>query len=553
MPDVKTDVKFRDDDMNYWDMIDRQVPQREANYQTLGGTSDRACANCQWFVAPMGCIVVENWPDAIMPTGLSDEWRAKVTIETMMSPVPVFLVENVGEASLSMKRERGEDYRPEDYAIIPDVSKPSDWKLRLTSRPGELSAKAIEESIQWLRESPRVGEKQATGRIKGAIRRLDVDRSEKTRLMNLISERKDIQVVIHGSGDKPMTAKLFDSIKEVVSKVTRPKSTEPPILDFKSAADTGTAFKVLKDCNGDWRWLALVSNKFRDRDNPPEIFEDSAHKDFIQHLDGGGQFPQLWLWHTPGTKFGKADWADYQDGFLIMSGTIDGDKAGVAEFLASQQDLGVSHGYSYLHSDKANGIIGWYRTHEVTVLPHDAAANPWASIEFLKKEYSEMLEASKRGFLVSALGEDVVKSIEAGTQDLAKVLTDLGVESKTLDGQPATPQDGQPKLDANGQPVIEPTGTDAKAIAEALAETVAFKGFTENIKAIADRVTALEAGDDEKIAAFFRAKTVAPQQGHIASQSPTSVKADGAPPDGGPTTDWFDQVVGETLDPMKVG
>ncbi len=252
MPDIKTDVKFFDDGMVLWDMLDRQVPQRQANYQTLGGTSERACANCQWFVAPMGCVVVENWPDAIMPTGLSDEWRVKVTREDMMSPIPVFLVENA-EASMAMKSERGQDYPPEDFAIIPDVSKPSDWKLRLTSRPGELSDKAIESSIKWLRESPRVGEKQATGRIKGAIRRLDVERSEKTRLMNLIDERKNIEVVIHGSGDKPMTQRLFDSIKEVVSKVTGPRSDEGPALDFKSAADTGTAFKVLKDSNGDWR------------------------------------------------------------------------------------------------------------------------------------------------------------------------------------------------------------------------------------------------------------------------------------------------------------
>lgn len=34
------------------------------------------------------------------------------------------------------KRENGKDFKPGDYAYVPDSSKPSTWKLRLTNTPG---------------------------------------------------------------------------------------------------------------------------------------------------------------------------------------------------------------------------------------------------------------------------------------------------------------------------------------------------------------------------------------------------------------------------------
>lgn len=549
MTSTPTSVKFFDDGVGYWDFIDRQIPQREANYQPLGGTGERACANCQFFIAPMSCTVVESFPDAIVPNGLSDEWRAKVSQDMMMSPVPVFIVE-AGESSNSpMKRERGQDYPPEDFAIIPDVDTPSDWKLRLTSSPGELSGKQIEAAIDWLGPHTQAAKvSQATGRIKGAIRRIELDRSEKTRLLGKLDNSKGIEVVIHGAEGKSISRTLYESIMEVVSKVTgKDRSPEPQ--------ETRTAFKVVKDAHGAWRWLALVSNNFRDKDNPPEIFEAKAHEDFINYLDNGGQYPELWLWHTPGTKFGKADWADYQNGFLIMSGTVDASKAAVAEFLSSQDDLGVSHGYSFYYSNKDDGIIGWYRSHEVTVLPHDAAANPWASIEFLTKEFSEMgaIETGKRQFLVNALGEDVVKGLENGTQDMAKVLSELGVEYKAANEPPdpnAQPKANSGPDDKDDLPPIAAT-VDAKAIAEALTNTPAFTGLTDTVKALGEQVKALEAADDAKIAAFFRAKSNGAQPAHVASQSDGNV-VDGKATTEGPSTDWFDETVAELLDPQAV-
>ena len=48
-----------------------------------------------------------------------------------------------GEKGKQFKRENGLDFPATDYAFVPDASKPSTWKLRLTERPGEVSASQL--------------------------------------------------------------------------------------------------------------------------------------------------------------------------------------------------------------------------------------------------------------------------------------------------------------------------------------------------------------------------------------------------------------------------
>ncbi len=98
MPDVKENdglkVYTDNDGVEYWSIRDRQLDQGSANYNTLGGNDERACANCQWFINPAGCVVVESYPDPIVATGLSDLWLARVRPEMGMgTPIPVVIVD----------------------------------------------------------------------------------------------------------------------------------------------------------------------------------------------------------------------------------------------------------------------------------------------------------------------------------------------------------------------------------------------------------------------------------------------------------------------------
>src|SRR3990167_8226514 len=121
----------------------------------------------------------------------------------------------------------------------------------------------------------------------------------------------------------------------------------------------GSAFFSFKDRTGQWRWLALHSNKFLDREG--EVITEQAHKDYVAAAEKLDALPELWLWHTPLTAIGWADFVDYVDGFMVSSGPYALGMDEVAEKLAEDAPtLGVSHGYRYPLEAKENGVIHRY-------------------------------------------------------------------------------------------------------------------------------------------------------------------------------------------------
>ena len=171
---------------------------------------------------------------------------------------------------------------------------------------------------------------------------------------------------------------------------------------------TAPPFMLWKEASGGYRWLATYSNKFRDRDRPPEILAEAAHQDFVKAVDTGKwPAPELWLWHVPGTQFGVTDWVAYADGFALASGTAD--KA-IAERLENYPaPLAVSHGMPVVEivrdADDPT-IITRYRTREISVLPDWAAANALTGFDI--QEVKEMaIPQDKKPFLLAAgLTED---------------------------------------------------------------------------------------------------------------------------------------------------
>lgn len=60
-------------DFDGW-IYEYQISQSQANYNAVGGDATKACANCQYFDSPNGCLVVHG---DISPTGVSALWREK--------------------------------------------------------------------------------------------------------------------------------------------------------------------------------------------------------------------------------------------------------------------------------------------------------------------------------------------------------------------------------------------------------------------------------------------------------------------------------------------
>ena len=285
--------------------------------------------------------------------------------------------------------------------------------------------------------------------------------------------------------------------------------------------EADSLFIVTKGINGDWRWLAIFTNKFRDREG--EIFSDTAHKEYEAWVDETKQYPELRMWHIPGSGVGHADCITYADGFMVASGGFSKGNEDVAERLAGLSNIGVSHGFAYRESDLTpDGVYKRYRTFELSALPIEKAANNWTAftLELLKKEVEMGLNPDKREFLVKALGEERVGRLEEVLPQLSKDLEEAGVGWKDLaeamDSESDTdvettvedkesdkkPEDKKPE---DEEKKTEDKSVDIKELTGAFKELLA--PLAEAITQLQTDIKELEKSDDEKIAARVGPRT----------------------------------------------
>lgn len=267
-------------------------------------------------------------------------------------------------------------------------------------------------------------------------------------------------------------------------------------------------FSSFKDATGEWRWLAIHTNKFQDREK--EIFPEAAHKQYVEMADALNIYPELWLWHTPGSRVGYADFVEYDHGFMLSSGRYDPGMEHVAEALAKDSgDLGVSHGYRYPLGAKEQGEYSRYFTFEVSPLPAARASNPWVLFNSWAGKEAEMRE-DKQAFLERYLGAEKVAKIDGALKSFEKELEDAGVSWKevndALTGEgvaaAATPASETPVTDAIASPdpvasIADATAAAADAPAAGVAgEASAAPPAEEADAPLADQVKQLAANVD---------------------------------------------------------
>ena len=216
---------------------------------------------------------------------------------------------------------------------------------------------------------------------------------------------------------------------------------------------------ITKEASGRLRWYTRYSNAWEDKDG--ELLTEAAHKEYADWVNESKVYPELWLWHTKGTRFGQADWVDFADGFAHATGLIDDtpEALRVVEFLATQKDLGVSHGFLSVQKGK---YVSKYRTFEISPLPATRAA-AWATdFTVLEKETNMPFTAERRKWLVEAYGEDAVVAMEASNKSAGEHLKQLGFEYKEA-GDPAAGE-AAPNTDA-----LADLGVGLKAIGQQVA------------------------------------------------------------------------------------
>ena len=266
----------------------------------------------------------------------------------------------------------------------------------------------------------------------------------------------------------------------------------------------GNSFTVWKE-GEDWRWLAVYSNKFRDRDDPPEILAEASHKEFMGAVDAGEwRHPELQLWHVPGSKVGRADMLAYDNrGFSIAAGTGEPE---IMETLSKQKDSGVSHGMPKSEIEYDNddsSVIVRYRSSEISVLPRKAAANELTGFVVLEDDMA--LSEEKQAYLTEILGEERLDSIMEHIEGLAKEAKDQGLEYKETEdpeGDPAAeeePQEDPPDYVTRDE-VAEAVGQALSGFQEQIDSLAqASEATAEVLKSISESVSGLERSDEEKI------------------------------------------------------
>lgn len=269
------------------------------------------------------------------------------------------------------------------------------------------------------------------------------------------------------------------------------------------SAKNQNALVVLKDKKGEYRWFGWVSNNFKDRDG--QIITEEAHKDYVGWLDEHPQFaPTFRIWHTPGTDRQKqADFWEYDNGFLMMSGPLTEKEAFALAKVAAKEKLGMSHGFYGTIKDEK--YITYYRSFEVSDLPIAKAANPWTPLGVIEKE--KEMKPEKASYLAAQLGDDFVKAVEADAATKQANLRADEVEEK--EAKPET----EAKPEAEGKPETEAKeakAPDMVAILEAVSKEYALpelsdwvkdaKANIEKIAALEKQVAELKKSDDTKIA-----------------------------------------------------
>lgn len=269
------------------------------------------------------------------------------------------------------------------------------------------------------------------------------------------------------------------------------------ISSLLGGGDDVQAFKAL----GNGIWVASFTNNFEDRHK--EILSAESHDRYVARVKAGlVPMPELWHWHTPGTKHGETLWIDkVGDHMVVAVGKFDDTPAGKAaeEHYQKSGPYKLSHGFSYPAWAKKDNVYLDYNTFEITTLPPGREANPFTTFEEVKAMTA--LSQDVRESLTTLFGTqapDVIKQIEA-IQEGGEKIRELGVKFKDF-ADPITPD---PKANKGNEPLDAASTAFAQLVLKGQADQL---DIVNRMLSVVDgfdsRFTKLETLVTEKVAAL---------------------------------------------------
>lgn len=285
---------------------------------------------------------------------------------------------------------------------------------------------------------------------------------------------------------------------------TQPTEFQVSLNPPASVISTVTVFK---DAAGCYRWLAVSSTAFRDRDG--QIVSTKALEQDVARTDAGANPGPLRFWHVPGLDIGDCDYSAMDGRTLIESGTFRDERYALA-IKNSPEAWGVSLGFLHpLSEPDMTGTFNTIQRFERSLVPASKASNLFTRLVI--KEV-QMLTDEKKAALKALLGDDaLLQNMLAGVQQSEKAADAAGIAHKEADTAPPASPASEPAPDIAGliaasvnaaiAPILTALGQIGQTqTATATKETALQTGLSEQAAQIATLKTQIEASAAEQAA-----------------------------------------------------
>lgn len=292
-----------------------------------------------------------------------------------------------------------------------------------------------------------------------------------------------------------------------------------------------SAFSLRAMPDGRLRYYAIASNNYKDRGGL--VFTEAGQRKYIEFVERTGKYPELWLYHARGTKFGQADKIFWLDPHIqFTTGLIDPGKEDFARKLANRRDLGMSHGYVGKHVELPDGTIEVpeFVQFEQSVLPHKAAANFGTYFGLLGgardlEEGVPRFSQDQREFLRSVGDtDDHITHVEQLTNELNdwaerrgldwRSIELLGDGDETPPATPATSAGASPSTSSGSAGVGGVTEDDVRRI---VGEALNGSELAESVRSMAASVRSLSENADDRFARQYEGRRAGLPAGFKAS------------------------------------
>lgn len=221
---------------------------------------------------------------------------------------------------------------------------------------------------------------------------------------------------------QPIPNVTLPALPVIFDKVTvkwGDKRTDFTIGRTVKQTDPGGSFTVFKDKQGAWRWVAVSSSGFQDRDG--ETVSTRALAEDAARCDANGSYGPLDWWHTD-VVIGNCDFNAMHGKLLVESGTFNNPVVAqrLAQAIASKEfEAGVS--LQFRHREPGPHVLpgrvfkSIYKERRA-LLPMDAASNIATRLEVISPATTGQksievykVDAIKEQKLIELFGQDVAK------------------------------------------------------------------------------------------------------------------------------------------------